>query len=474
MNSLLRRLLLVLPLATVARAAPSFDDSMQAAADKFRTRAEQAAADLNRTRARIDGEKAPLLRQLRAAEDRIIAAESEATRLETQRENAGPARQELLQDLVAVRKTTTYVVTLAHDGLQALSDGMAPGEDQRIGGRLRSLQAGLDDGSAGASGSAAMDAAEFLLARTEQALGGYRADGSAVLAETNQVVAGTFAFVGPETYFLPAAGGAPGTVRPRGDARYPIRYPLADWKPDAARAFFSGQPAPLLADASGGKALRLAESQGGVYQHIQKGGLVAFVIVFVGLVAALMILQKARELRGMAPDLPETVDRFLELVASGDLGEAEKALPGLRPTTRELYAVGLRNLSQPPSILEERLQAVLLEQRLHYEHRLSLLAVIATAAPLMGLLGTVVGMVKTFALITVFGTGNAGRLSSGISEVLVSTELGLAVAIPTLVVHGFLAQRVHRNLARLERCALQFATAAQERAFAAGGARRPA
>jgi len=69
-------------------------------------------------------------------------------------------------------------------------------------------------------------------------------------------------------------------------------------------------------------------------------------------------------------------------------------------------------------------------------------------------------MVRTFALITVFGTGNAGKLASGISEVLVATELGLAVAIPTLVIHGFLSQRIHKKLATLERYALEFVTAA--------------
>jgi biopolymer transport protein ExbB len=90
-----------------------------------------------------------------------------------------------------------------------------------------------------------------------------------------------------------------------------------------------------------------------------------------------------------------------------------------------------------------------------------LLAVIATAAPLMGLLGTVTGMVRTFALITVFGTGNAGKLASGISEVLVCTELGLMVAIPTLVAHGFLSHRIQRNLSLLERYAVEFVTAAQ-------------
>jgi len=97
---------------------------------------------------------------------------------------------------------------------------------------------------------------------------------------------------------------------------------------------------------------------------------------------------------------------------------------------------------------------------------LPLLAVIATAAPLMGLLGTVIGMVRTFALITVFGTGNAGKLASGISEVLVTTELGLLVAIPTLIAHGILAQRISKNLSLQERYALEFATQREAKADA--------
>jgi biopolymer transport protein ExbB len=162
----------------------------------------------------------------------------------------------------------------------------------------------------------------------------------------------------------------------------------------------------------------------------------------------------------MRVDLSPRTTAFLQAVASGDRGKAQAALAGINRTSRELFAEGLRNLDAPTGILEEKLEAVLLGQRLHFERRLPLLAVIATAAPLMGLLGTVVGMVKTFTLITVFGTGNAAKLSSGISEVLVATELGLTVAIPALVVHGFLAHRINKNLAVLERQALEFVTAA--------------
>jgi len=460
MKKYVKGVLVLLLILGVAHGAPSFEESMKTAAAEYRQRAVHAAEALNRTRARIADEKAPLLQQMRAAEDRLVAAESENTRFETQRENSTELRQKLLLELDAIRSTTTYVGTLAHDGLKAATDALAPGEDQWVADQVKALQKQLDDASAaGTSGRTAMDIADFLLARTEQALGGYRADGKAMIADTSQVLKGTFAFVGPDTYFLPAEGGPVGTVRPREGARYPISYALANWKAQDTAAFFSGRPGLIMADASGGKALRLDETRGTFWQHVQKGGAVAMAIVLVGALAAAMILQKVRDLARMGVDSPATVSAFLNTVASGNTAEAEMAVKTLKRTTRELFSVGLQSADQPKTILEERLQAVLLEQRLHYERRLPLLSVIAVASPLMGLFGTVVGMVKTFALITVFGTGNAGKLSSGISQVLVATELGLAVAIPTLIAHGFLAQRIHKNLSLLERYALQFTTA---------------
>jgi biopolymer transport protein ExbB len=272
---------------------------------------------------------------------------------------------------------------------------------------------------------------------------------------------GTFAFVGPETYFQADHGGVVGTVRAREGAPFPVAYALPAWEPATAEIFFQGRPGTIMADASAGKALRLRETKGTIWQHIQKGGVVAYAILAVGLIATLMVLQKIRDLSNMAVDTPEAVEGFLTTLAGGARTEAQKAVGSLQATTRELFTIGLRHINQPKAILEEHLYAVVLRQRLHYERWLPLLAVIATAAPLMGLLGTVTGLVRTFALITVFGTGNAGKLASGISEVLVATELGLMVAIPTLVAHGFLSHRIQKNLSLLERYALEFVTAAQ-------------
>jgi len=458
------RLLSVLLAGFVAVAAPAaenLDDALKRAATDYANRLRQAGEELNRTRERIAGERAPLLQEVRAAEDRIITLEREISRLKTGSENAASDKRRVFRDLEEVRKTDTYVTTLATDALKAVSEGLVPGEEAILGERLRAEQQKLEAATAaGAGGPASLEAAAFLLERTERLLGGFLAPGRAMNAGDNRVHEGTLAFAGPEVFFQPSDGGPAGIVRLREGLAQPVYYPQAQWTAAESAALFSGRLGSLPVDPTGGKALRLQQSGGDWVDYVGKGGKVAWAILAVGLVSLLLIIHKILDVASMRVDTSARSAAFLRAVAAGSRDEAGSTLATLGRTTREVFAEGLRHLDRPAAILEEKLEAVLLGQRLHFERRLPLLAVIATAAPLMGLLGTVVGMVKTFTLITVFGTGNAAKLSSGISEVLVATELGLAVAIPTLVIHGFLSHRINKNLAVLERQALEFTTAA--------------
>jgi hypothetical protein len=266
-------------LGTASRAA-TLDESMDKAAADYRQKAELAAASLNKTRSRIADEKAPLLKELQEAEDRIVSAEAENSRLETLRDESGEQRRKLAQELESLRKETDYAGTLAQDSLKAGLGALAPGESQRLADQFDALQRQFDQAaSSGASGRQAMDVADFLLKRTQEALGGYRSDGKAMTSDTRQVVNGTFAYVGPDTYFMPADGGPAGTVRSHEGSKYPTVYPLAKWDAQDATAFFSGRPGLLMADASSGKALRLDETRGSFWQQVQKGGLVSIVIL---------------------------------------------------------------------------------------------------------------------------------------------------------------------------------------------------
>ena len=87
------------------------------------------------------------------------------------------------------------------------------------------------------------------------------------------------------------------------------------------------------------------------------------------------------------------------------------------------------------------------ELRREYEGRITLIEVLAAMSPLLGLLGTVLGMIQTFEVISVFGTGNPRAMASGISVALITTQTGLLVAIPGLFAAGRLRRMAsHRNL----------------------------
>jgi len=469
-------LLAIVSLNLAGLNAETFDEAAARATTEYSERLRIASEQLTKTREQIANEKAPQLKALHAAEERIIAAETEITQLETSQQQSQEKRRLLLKDYEALRKNLSYMATLAHDSATAMRDGLAPGEEQLLQDRLQALQQKFDDPASALTVAPTIAAAELLTQRIEQTLGGYTFDGKALLAGNNEVVDGTFAFVGPETFFRARDGRSAGTVRTREGSLYPIYYPLADWNPAEAEAFFQGKSGTIMSDLSGGKALRLKETKGTLWQHVNKGGVVSYAILCVGLLSVLLILNKVRDLMKLSVDEPKAVHQFLVKLSGGARSEAQHALGTLRSATRELFTTGLRFVDEPKTILEEHMWAVLLRERLHYERRLPLLAVISVAAPLMGLLGTVTGMVKTFALITVFGTGNAGKLASGISEVLVSTELGLIVAIPTLVAHGFLANRIQKKLSLLERYTLEFVTASQSRSpksSAANSAKEP-
>jgi biopolymer transport protein ExbB len=81
---------------------------------------------------------------------------------------------------------------------------------------------------------------------------------------------------------------------------------------------------------------------------------------------------------------------------------------------------------------------------------LAMIGVLVSVAPLLGLLGTVLGMIETFQVISVFGTGNANAMASGISIALITTEAGLLVAVPGLLLSGILLQQSSRLATQLE------------------------
>ncbi len=106
--------------------------------------------------------------------------------------------------------------------------------------------------------------------------------------------------------------------------------------------------------------------------------------------------------------------------------------------------------------MENALQEAILGEIPRVERFLSTLGMLAAIAPLLGLLGTVTGMINTFHVITYYGTGDPRMMSGGISEALVTTMLGLSVAIPIMLAHTLLARRVETQISRMEEKSVAF------------------
>ena len=113
-------------------------------------------------------------------------------------------------------------------------------------------------------------------------------------------------------------------------------------------------------------------------------------------------------------------------------------------------ATGLANSRHGRDIMKESIQEAASHEIHDMEKYLNALGTIAAVAPLMGLLGTVLGMIDVFAVITSEGTGQANLLAGGISQALVTTAAGLVVAIPSLICHRILQRRVDEIVVYME------------------------
>ena len=118
--------------------------------------------------------------------------------------------------------------------------------------------------------------------------------------------------------------------------------------------------------------------------------------------------------------------------------------------------VCLRHAPGGEEVTRKALREHLLREGPVLERHLDTLAVLAGASPLLGLLGTVSGMIRMFEAITRFGTGDPGLLAGGISEALITTQVGLAIAIPLLLVHNHLRNRANHLLGDMDLCAVTF------------------
>jgi biopolymer transport protein ExbB len=198
----------------------------------------------------------------------------------------------------------------------------------------------------------------------------------------------------------------------------------------------SGEAVPMAIDFTRGQILRaVVQSKTPVERVKEDGGPVGYVIIGIGMFGLLLCLWKA----------------FVLYSTGGRISRQMKSDSADRsnPLGRVL-AVYADNPETDIETLELKLDEAILRETAPIETGLSFIKVLYVVAPLLGLLGTVVGMIATFQMITLFGTGDPRMMAGGISTALVTTVLGLVVAIPLTLLHSFLQGKARALIQVLE------------------------
>lgn len=213
-----------------------------------------------------------------------------------------------------------------------------------------------------------------------------------------------------------------------------------------AAAFVQGEQNRVVVDPSRGNLLALLAQTPNLTERIAQGGLVGYIILGLGGLGLLVALWKL------------IVTARVEFSVRQQLRQPERPSK-LNPLGRVMLA---GEAGRTTDETELRVDEALLRETPILERGLTLLKLVAAVAPLLGLLGTVTGMIGTFQSITLFGTGDPKLMAGGISQALMTTVLGLCVAIPLLFCHSLLAARCRRQLLLLQQKGLALLAAQRE------------
>jgi biopolymer transport protein ExbB len=267
---------------------------------------------------------------------------------------------------------------------------------------------------------------------------------------------GRFALAGPVAVFAGKAYGNVGVAQLEVNTLDAVIIPINGGHTNQLRELAQSGKGLFPIDASGGRALQIQERQETFEEHLRKGGVVMIPILALAVLAGLMGIIKWVQVGWLRAPLPQDVELILKQLATDQKAKAIDHARSLKGPAGNLLETAINNANQKKELLEEMLYERVLHIRPRLERWLPFIGLTAAIAPLLGLLGTVTGMINTFKLITMFGTGDAKTLSSGISEALVTTECGLIVAVTALLIHAFLTRRIRGFITSLEQAAVGF------------------
>jgi len=247
---------------------------------------------------------------------------------------------------------------------------------------------------------------------------------------------------------------ATGALAPAGEGKYKL-WNSAD-SSDDAKALFSGESLDnldIFVYENLDKEVEFKKEKT-VGDTVRAGGVIGYIILSLGLLGLLLIALRVVLLSKSGSNVEKLTKTVVEKLNTEGITDTQEAIKGYKGSTARVLKATLRNITRDREHIEDIVTENILNESSAIDKFGSFVLVIAAVAPLLGLLGTVTGMISTFDIITEHGTGDPKLLSGGISEALVTTMLGLVVAIPLLLLGNLLSGWAQKIKDSMEQSAL--------------------
>jgi len=441
------------PAPAAAEPAPrvSIEDAYKKEFAFLEAQKRELTTRINQVKGSLENDRARLERELSSLESRALSARAEAESLSDQLQKV----EERAQAAAGNRDLIAATVEQARISLGQLGDNRLDSDEF----------AALNDADKVRTvfGNAAETLALLSQVRREA--------GTFFLADGSEVQ-GTVVRLGNIAAFGVSDKGA-GALAPAGGGRLRLwNAPAAD----SANALAQGRMPPVLS-------LYLYENLNAavsepetrtVANEVRKGGLIGYIIVALGLFALALVVLRAVFLQRAGASIAHILESVEGPLRASRIDDAIAACKRFKGSAARVVTATLRNLDRDREHLEDIVSESILHESTHLSRFGAVITVIAAVAPLLGLLGTVTGMIQTFDVITEFGTSDPKLLSGGIAVALVTTQLGLIVAIPLLLLGSLLNGWAERIKDDMEKAALKVVNLAGEVKHRAGLAKAAA
>ena len=418
----------------------------------------QSLSDLSQIRKSIADEKLPMVKELNLIEDDLLDVRLEYQEAIRKLDNRSLDLNNLRSEIKTRRDEKNYISNLLGEYIRNFQTRLHISEINKYNDIVNESTLAPENSNLSDTQifSKQIALVESSVDRLTSLVGGVSFNGTAI-GKDGLVKNGKFILLGPVALFSSDDDSLVGIAEQQLGSLEPTVMPFMDVKNvENIKKTVNAEEGLFPFDPSLGNARKIEETSESLFETINKGGIVGYVIVLMFFAVLSLSIFKWIQLSKIPMPRETDFKPLLNAMLYNDFEKAKSFLKTVKGPTANMLNIGLEHINEDNALVEEVMYEEMLTTRLKVEKYTPFIAVCASSAPLLGLLGTVTGIINTFKLITVFGSGDVKTLSGGISEALITTALGLIVAIFSLILFAFLSRKAKTIMDRMEKIAILF------------------